>query len=231
MRHQNFRPQGPRIPNITELMIGSQRPLQSSLSASSFPGSDWYLNGRLWANCSQGQIRVGSIRKRIPDASKQKLSNVLVLTARDTQEKKAYQMSADIPRGLGVLLRFTVSGAQSEGGIYLPDIALSGQPTFCANLSSLRSFILLNLRQFTLFPQISSLPGCPQGRLVFQVFPHPPVFEHSSRHWCLRWLWKSLGKFYSLAIKSSASCAHYSVTREFPAPVAMHSLSVMSFSP
>lgn len=90
MRHQNFRPQGPRIPNITELMIGSQRPLQSSLSASSLPGSDWYLNGRLWANCSQGQIRVGSIRKRIPDASKQKLSNVLVLTARDTQEKKTH---------------------------------------------------------------------------------------------------------------------------------------------
>lgn len=129
-----------------------------------------------------------------------------------------------------------VSAAQSEGGIYLPDIALSGQPTFCANLSSLRSFILLNLRQFTLFPQISLLPGCPQGRLVFQVFPHTPVFEHLSRHWCLGWLWKEeveshWRKFYSLAIKSSASCAHYNVTRHFPAPVAMRSLSVMSFLP
>lgn len=232
MRHQNFRPQGPRIPNITELMIGSQRPLQSSLSASSLPGFDWYLNGRLWANCSQGQIRVGSIRKRIPDASKQKLSNVLVLTARDTQEKKTHA-----PRWVLIF-----PGAWG---------CSSGSMCFCCsewreNLSSwhcsVRTTYILCKPFLTeiLYPSkpeaiysISpnkSAPWLPSG------FPHTPVFEHLSRHWCLGWLWKEevephWRKFYSLAIKSSASCAHYNVTRQFSAPVAMCSLSVMPFSP
>jgi hypothetical protein len=164
MKHQNFLSWAPGILNIkpqwllTWVTEARGRCKDIYLSASWLPRSYWNLNRRLCANCGQGQISIGGVRKRIPDASKQVLSHVLVCPARDTHEEIAcvLRIRADDLRLLRMLSQaHFISATPSEQRLCVPDLALSGQPTSCPK--SLPILEILTFQNILFFKTWSNL--------------------------------------------------------------------------